>query len=150
MLDETLEYLKTNKQELAYVNNLVALKMLTLKPLETSVAEYLPYMNEDLTLLACRQNPLLICYVNESLLEKRDFVLAVLKAYQDKPQYYIDDNGQQERNDLLPNLWVASDRRVKNGQPANPLLSDREFLRQCEQFGDTTARLLLRKLDSNL
>ncbi|GBR75373.1 hypothetical protein NO2_0054 [Candidatus Termititenax persephonae] len=150
LLDETLEYLKTNKQELAYVNNLVALKMLTLKPIETNVAEYLPYMNESLTLSVCKQNPLLIWYVNEDLLEKPDFVLAVLEAYQAKPQYYTDDNGQQERNDLLPHLWAVNERRVKAGQPANPLLSDHDFLRQCEQLGDTAASLLLRKLDSNL
>jgi hypothetical protein len=81
-------------------------------------------------------------------LEKRDFVLAVLKTYQDKPQYYTTDNGRQERNDLLPHLWLVNKRRVENGQPANPLLSDRDFLSKCDRLGDTLAPMILRKLGS--
>jgi hypothetical protein len=65
LLDETLEYLKANKQELAYVNELIALKMVTMPPAQTSVAEYLPHMSENFALKVCRQNPLLIYYVNE-------------------------------------------------------------------------------------
>jgi hypothetical protein len=148
LLDKALEYLKANKQELAYVNKLVALKMITLPPAQTSIAEYLPHISENIALKVCQRNPLLIYYVNENLLEKPDFVLAVLEAYQVKPQYYTDDNGRQERNDLLPHLWVVNKRRVKNGQAANPLLSDHDFLRKCEQLGDTLAPMILRKLDS--
>jgi hypothetical protein len=149
LLDTVLEYLKTNKQELAYVNDFVGLKMITLPPPNISSGEYLPYMSKEFSSLVCQRNPMLIYYINENLLEDRDFVLMVFQAYQDKPQFYINDNGQQERNDLLPHIWTVSDNHVKAGQPANPLLSDIEFLRECVRLGDTFAPMILRKMDAN-
>jgi hypothetical protein len=149
LLDAALEYLKTNKQELAYVNDFVGLKMITLPPANISIVEYLPYMSKEFSLMVCQRNPLLICYINENLLEDRDFVLTVFQAYQDKPQFYTNDDGQQERNDLLPHIWTVSNNHVKAGQLANPLLSDLEFLRECARLGDTFAPMILRKIEVN-